>query len=124
MLPVWLEQELGRQERDGGGADGGQGAAVLDGRHKVLSKQQGLELATAANGDGKGWKGKGSTQLVPSGFDLESRGVLATEQERGRRGMTHKNIGVSMKMLLPEDRKEEAPSLQMWRELEEKVPLV
>lgn len=38
--------------------------------------------------------------------------------------MTHKNIGVSMKMLLPEDRKEEGPSLQMWRELEEKVPLV
>lgn len=76
------------------------------------------------NGDGKGWKGKDSTQLVPFGFDLESKGVLAAEQERGRRGMTHKNIGVSMKMLLPEDRKEEGPSLQMWRELEEKVPLV
>lgn len=124
MFPVWLEQELGWQERDGGGADGGHRAAVLDGQHKALSEQQGLALATAANGDGKGWKGKDSTQLVPFGFDLESKGVLAAEQERGRRGMTHKNIGVSMKMLLPEDRKEEGPSLQMWRELEEKVPLV
>lgn len=124
VFPVWLEQELGWQKRDGGGADSGHRAAVLDGRHKALSEQQGLALATAANGDGKGWKGKDSTQLVPFGFDLESKGVLAAEQERGRRGMTHKNIGVSMKMLLPEDRKEEGPSLQMWRELEEKVPLV
>lgn len=86
VFPVRLEWEQGWQERDGGGADGGHGAAALNGRHKALSEQQGLALATAANGDGKGWRGKDATQLVPFGFDLESRGVLATEQEGGRRG--------------------------------------
>lgn len=121
---VQLEWERGWQERDGGGADGGHGAAVLNGRYKALSEQQGLALATAANGDGKGWRGKDATQLVPFGFDLESRRELATEQERGRRGVTHKNIGVSMKMQLPEDSKEEGTSLQTWGELEEKVLLV
>lgn len=121
VFPAWLEQELGWQERDGGGADGAHGAG---GAAQSAVRTAGTRLAAAANGDGKGWKGKDSTQLVPFGFDLESTGVLATEKERGRRGMTHKNIGVSMKMLLPEDRKEEGPSLQMWRELEEKVPLV
>ena len=59
---------------------------MLNGRHKALSEQQGLALAMAANGDGKGWRGKDATQLVPLGFDLESRGVLATEQERERKG--------------------------------------
>lgn len=124
VIPVRLEREQGWQEQDGGGADGGHGAAALNGRHKALSEQQGLALATAANGDGKGWRGKDVTQLVPFGFDLESRGVLATEQEGGRRGVTHKNIGLSVKMQLPEDRKEEGTSLQTWGELEEKVPLV
>lgn len=124
MFLVQLEWERGWQEQDGGGADGGHRAAVLNGRYKALSEQQGLALATAANGDGKGWRGKDATQLVPFGFDLESRRELATEQEQGRRGVTHKNIGVSMKMQLPEDSKEEGTSLKTWGELEEKVPLV
>lgn len=118
------ERERGWQERDGGGADGEHRASVLNGQHKELSEQQGLTLATAANGDGKGWRGKDAAQLVPFGFDLESRGVLATDRERGRRRVTHKNISVSMKMQLPEDRKEEGTSRQTWGELEEKVPLV
>lgn len=69
-FPVFPEQKRGWQERDGGGADGGHGAAALNGQHKALSEQQGLALATAANGDGKGWRGKDATQLVPFGFDL------------------------------------------------------
>lgn len=124
MYPVWLEGEQKWQERGGGRASSGHRAVMVNGQHKELSEQQGLVLATAANGDGKGWRGKDATQLVPFGFDLESRGVLATEQEGGRRRVTHKNIAVSMKMQLPEDRKEEGTSLQTWGELEEKVPLV
>lgn len=96
VFPVRLERERRWQEWGGGGADGGHGTTALNGQHKALSEQQGLTLATAANGDGKGWRGKDVTQLVPFGFDLESRGVLATEQEGGRRRVTHKNIGVSM----------------------------
>lgn len=91
-----------------------QPAAALKGQHKALPEQQGLALATAANGDGTSWRGKDTAQLVPFGFDLESTGVLATEQEGGRRerGVTHKNIGVSMRIQLPEDRKEEGTCLE------------
>ena len=76
-----MRLERGWQERDGGGADGGHGAAALSGRHKALSEQQGLAPVPTANGDGKGWRGTDATQLVPFGFDLGSGGVLATELE-------------------------------------------
>lgn len=66
VFPARREQEQGWQERGGGRAR----SCGTERAAQSALRTAGACAATAANGDGKGWRGKDATQLVRYGFDL------------------------------------------------------
>lgn len=103
--------------------EGEHGAVALNRRHKALSEQQGLVLQRLQMEMERA--GEERTRHSWSATALISKAKGCWPEQEGRRSrVTHKNIDVTMKMQLPEDRKEEGSSPQTRGELEEKVPLV
>lgn len=119
MFPARREQEQGWQERDGGRAR----SCGTERRHKALSEQQGLVLQRLQMEMERAGEERTRHSWSATALISKAEGCWP-EQEGRRRRVTHKNIDVTMKMQLPEDRKEEGTSLRTRRGLEENVPLV
>lgn len=98
-------------------------AVALNGRHKALSEQQGLVLQRRQMEMERAGEERTRHSWSATALISKAKGCWP-EQEGRRRRVTHKNIDVTMKMQLPEDRKEEGTSLRTQRGLEENVPLV